>query len=95
MSLFAAYWRDGHDIEDPNTLVNLMRTEGFEGETLVEATKLPATKKSLRANTDRALSLGVFGAPSFVVNGALFWGQDRLDEALEASGITVDDEVSG
>jgi 2-hydroxychromene-2-carboxylate isomerase len=41
-----------------------------------------ANKAALRAQTEAAIALGLFGAPSFVVDGELFWGDDRLEEAL-------------
>ena len=42
----------------------------------------PAVKAQLRANTDEAVRLGIFGAPNFLVGGELFFGQDRLEDAL-------------
>jgi len=42
----------------------------------------PEVKAGLRANSDRANALGIFGAPSFVVGDELFWGNDRLENAL-------------
>ena len=39
-------------------------------------------KAQLRANTDEAVRLGIFGAPNFLVGGELFFGQDRLEDAL-------------
>ena len=41
--------------------------------------RLPAAQQAYDHNTDRAIALGVFGAPSYVLDGELFWGQDRLD----------------
>jgi 2-hydroxychromene-2-carboxylate isomerase len=52
------------------------------GEAVQRATS-PEVKAKLRANTDEARRLGLFGAPSFIVGGELFFGQDRLDDALE------------
>jgi 2-hydroxychromene-2-carboxylate isomerase len=42
----------------------------------------PEAKARLRENTERARALGLFGAPSFVVRDELFWGNDRLEDAL-------------
>jgi len=42
----------------------------------------PEVKEHLRAQTEQAQRLGIFGAPSFVVRDELFWGNDRLDDAL-------------
>ena len=43
-------------------------------------------KGKLRANTEEAQRLGIFGAPSFVAGSELFWGNDRLEQALRAAG---------
>jgi len=40
-------------------------------------------KERLRRQTDEATALGIFGAPTWVVDGELFWGTDRLDDALD------------
>jgi 2-hydroxychromene-2-carboxylate isomerase len=40
-------------------------------------------KSRLRRNTEAAMGLGIFGAPTFVIDGELFWGNDRLETALE------------
>ena len=50
---------------------------------LVEEAETPEGKGALRAQTERAQALGIFGAPSFVAGGELFWGGDRLDAAIE------------
>ena len=42
-----------------------------------------AIKGRLRAETEEAQRLGIFGAPSFIANGELFWGNDRLEQALD------------
>ena len=41
--------------------------------------KLDDAKEDLRRRTDRAIALGIFGAPAFVVGGEMFWGQDRIE----------------
>ena len=45
----------------------------------------PETRAALRAHVERAMALGIFGAPSFTVDGELFWGQDRMEQAIEAA----------
>ena len=49
---------------------------------LAQAPSTRRSRSALRANTDDAIALGIFGAPSFVVGDELFWGNDRLDDAL-------------
>lgn len=48
----------------------------------LEKAQSPDNKESLKRQTEEAATLGIFGAPSFVVNGELFWGNDRLEQAL-------------
>jgi len=45
----------------------------------LDESRAPAAQQGYEANTERAIALGVFGAPTYVVDGELFWGQDRLD----------------
>jgi 2-hydroxychromene-2-carboxylate isomerase len=47
----------------------------------------PENKAALRAQTERAQSLGIFGAPSFVVDGELYWGNDRLGDAIARAAL--------
>jgi 2-hydroxychromene-2-carboxylate isomerase len=51
---------------------------GLPGADLVARAGEPGVKEELRRRTDEAVARGVFGAPSFFVEGALYWGQDRL-----------------
>ena len=55
---------------------------GLDAQALLARAQTPQVKAQLRTNTDEAIALGVFGAPSFVVGSELFWGNDRLDDAL-------------
>jgi len=80
-----ALWQD---ISDPKVLSGILDDLGMDGEKLVAEANSDATKARLRANTADAQSLGVFGAPSFTVGTELFWGNDRLERALQhASGV--------
>lgn len=78
---FLANFAEDRDISDPAVLASLL--PGL-GEAVQRATS-PEVKARLRENTDEARRLGLFGAPSFIVGGELFFGQDRLDDALEWS----------
>jgi 2-hydroxychromene-2-carboxylate isomerase len=55
---------------------------GLAGEHLATKIEQPAIKASLKAATDQAIKLGIFGVPMWVLNGELFWGDDRLEDAL-------------
>lgn len=75
--IFRYIWRDGLDAASPEGFAALCRVMEFpEG---VEAVEAPTVKQALRDNTDRALSLEVFGVPTFVLEGELFWGEDATD----------------
>lgn len=73
-AVFRYIWRDGHDVASPEGFAALCDAVGFpEGGTAVEQ---PAVKDALRYHTDEAISLGVFGVPTLVHKGELFWGED-------------------
>jgi 2-hydroxychromene-2-carboxylate isomerase len=79
-ALFRAYWVEDRDLADPDVLRQIAATCGLDAETIARGLDPdPAVKNALIAATDEALAAGVCGAPSFVVRGHLFWGQDRLD----------------
>lgn len=77
-ALFAAYWVDGRDIAQDAVLADIIRKSNHDMNVVLETARSPAMREALRAQTDEAIALGVFGAPSFVVDGELYWGQDRL-----------------
>src|SRR5438128_3055126 len=63
------------------TVAAILDVLGRPGRALVEAAG-PEAKARLRAETERAIALGIFGAPTAVVGDELFWGNDRLEDAL-------------
>ena len=77
-ALMRALWVQDRHIADPATLAALLAETGLPAQRLDDA-KAPAAQRAYDANTDRAITLGVFGAPTYVVGDELFWGQDRLD----------------
>jgi 2-hydroxychromene-2-carboxylate isomerase len=66
---------------DPDTLRAAAGVAGLDPDAVVAATEDPAYKERLREETEAALALGVVGVPTVVVEGALYWGDDRLDDA--------------
>ncbi|TVQ38367.1 MAG: 2-hydroxychromene-2-carboxylate isomerase [Geminicoccaceae bacterium] len=82
-AVFHAAFAHGHDIAEVETLHDILDGMGLPTEGLIEEAEQPGTKKALRDATAEAQSLGIFGAPSFTVGHELFWGQDRLDDALD------------
>jgi 2-hydroxychromene-2-carboxylate isomerase len=73
---FHAYWAEDRNIGDDAVLRELV---GADGEAMLARTQDPAVKKALVDATEHAVKVGVFGAPTWVVDGKeLFWGQDRI-----------------
>jgi 2-hydroxychromene-2-carboxylate isomerase len=77
-AIYRAYWADDRDINDDTVLTELAVGVGLDGPALVAGTKQDAVKERLKVATDEAVKLGLFGAPCFMVDDLLFWGQDRL-----------------
>ena len=77
-ALMRAVWVEERHIADPATLAALLAENGLGAQRLDES-RAAAAQQAYDANTERAITLGVFGAPTYVVDGELFWGQDRLD----------------
>ncbi|MGB1208415.1 MAG: DsbA family protein, partial [Paracoccaceae bacterium] len=71
-------------IAEPAVLADCLYQAGAEHACL-EAAAGDAVKRKLRRTTEMAADMGIFGAPSFVVGDELFWGDDRLDAALECA----------
>ena len=77
-AVMEAYWARNRDIGDRDVLAAVTRETGLDAERLVARTEDAAVKDQLKANTDEAISRGVFGAPTFFVGDAMYWGNDRL-----------------
>jgi len=73
--IFEALWTTGADPSDPAALASLCRELNVDPDSLSTSD----VKDALRANTERAIGRGVFGVPTFEVDGALFWGADAID----------------
>jgi 2-hydroxychromene-2-carboxylate isomerase len=72
-------WCENKDITDQAFLKALIQKQPWNAGKLMEAVQDPAVAEEYAADTQTAITLGVFGAPSYVINGEVFWGQDRLD----------------
>ena len=76
---FQAMWVEVQDLGDPDIVAEVMADAGFDAQSLAARAVDPAIKAKLKANTDDAVARGVFGAPTFFVDGEMYFGQDRLD----------------
>jgi 2-hydroxychromene-2-carboxylate isomerase len=85
-ALLRAVWAEQRDIADPATLAVIAGEQGLAGEGLLAAAQEPAVIAAYDANTEIAITEGVFGVPTFAIGDELFWGQDRLDFVARALG---------
>jgi 2-hydroxychromene-2-carboxylate isomerase len=84
---YPAVWERQLDLADPKVLIDLTDSAGLPGKTLVERAASDATGEIYQQNRQHAQDAGVFGSPAYVLNGEVFWGQDRLellDDALKS-----------
>jgi 2-hydroxychromene-2-carboxylate isomerase len=78
-AFYRAYWVENADIGDRAVIARIVSSCGHDQDRVLAAIDTPAIKEDLRARTDEAIALGIFGVPSWVVDGAhLYWGQDRM-----------------
>ena len=80
---FDAYWKDNLDLSSEEDFSKLLEVLNLEKEIFFEKIKHPSIKDDLKKSTSDAFKKEVFGAPTFIVNNKIFWGQDRLEYALE------------
>ena len=82
-SVFRAEFAEGRRIDEPAVLSELLAALSVDPDPVFAATQTDAIKAKLRSQTEEALQLGIFGAPSFItMDGELFWGNDRLERAI-------------
>lgn len=77
-TVMGAVWADELNIDDAATLIELLRRCALPA-TLWEAAQNPEVQARYETCTQQAIDAGIFGAPSYVIDGEVFWGQDRLD----------------
>ena len=80
---FDAYWSSNYDLRSETVINKLLEKLEVNKENFYEQIKKQQTKDLLKKITQQAFDKKIFGAPTFVVNNKLFWGQDRLDYALD------------
>jgi 2-hydroxychromene-2-carboxylate isomerase len=82
-SVYEANFVQDKDISHPSVVTSILEQLRLPAAKILEAAQSPESKAKLRAQTEQARSLGIFGAPSFLAAGELFWGNDRLETALD------------
>jgi 2-hydroxychromene-2-carboxylate isomerase len=79
-AVFRAHWGEGRDMSTPERVAAEAAVLGIGRAAILAGIEDEATKMRLRAHVDASLARGVFGAPTFIVDGEMFWGADRLDQ---------------
>ncbi|MCW9001890.1 MAG: 2-hydroxychromene-2-carboxylate isomerase [Rhodospirillales bacterium] len=88
-AILRAVWVEERNIADRDTLKAIADENGFDGGALLAEADGDAIRGIYDQNSEEAMNAGVFGAPTYVLDGELFWGQDRLeflDRALANRG---------
>jgi|TARA_B100000965_G_scaffold233570_1_gene195616 2-hydroxychromene-2-carboxylate isomerase len=84
-SIFNAIWQDGLNMNDENVIQKVLKNLNINPKTFHLRSASSSIKDSLRKKTNEAYEKGIFGAPSFVSNNKIFWGQDRLEFVIMES----------
>ena len=84
-AFFNAYWKDNIDFNNIDNFQILLKKINLDSAKFFEDIEKIEIKEKLKEVTNLAFKKEVFGAPTFIVNGKLFWGQDRLEYAIEES----------
>jgi 2-hydroxychromene-2-carboxylate isomerase len=83
IAVYRAQFADGRRIDESATLEAILTDLNVDAKAALAAAQSDGNKLRLRAQTEEAQRLGVFGAPTFITaGGELFWGNDRLEQAL-------------
>jgi 2-hydroxychromene-2-carboxylate isomerase len=83
-AVYRANFADGLDISSRDTVDRCLSAAGQPNSSqIIEEAQSQSSKDLLRSQSESAQRAGIFGAPSFLVDGELFWGNDRLEEALD------------
>jgi len=84
-SIFNTIWQDGLNMNDQVIVEKVLKNLNVNPKTFILRSTSSSIKDSLRKKTNDAFEKGIFGAPTFVVNNKIFWGQDRIEFALAES----------
>ena len=82
-SIFNAIWQDGLNMNDENIIIKVLKNLNVNPKTFALRSTSSSIKESLKKRTSEAYEKGIFGAPTFVSNNKIFWGQDRIEFAIK------------
>jgi len=82
---FDAYWKDNVDLSIQENFIEIVNTLEVDQTNFLEGISNEKIKEKLRKLTTEAFNKEIFGAPTFICNNKIFWGQDRLEYAIDHS----------
>ena len=82
-NFFDAYWKDDIDLSNEENVTKILKKCEIDENIFYKDIKQQKIKDELKLLTNHAFDIDIFGAPTFLVNQKIFWGQDRLDYALD------------
>ena len=80
---FNAYWRDNVDLSIQENFINILNTLKIDQASFLDGISNQKIKEKLKELTSEAFNKEIFGAPTFIYNNKIFWGQDRLEYAID------------
>jgi 2-hydroxychromene-2-carboxylate isomerase len=81
-AVFTANFAEDRDIGDRAVVAAILAELGLDAESVFASAETPENKDCLKRQTDHAAEIGLFGAPTLIAEGEVFWGNDRLEDAL-------------
>jgi 2-hydroxychromene-2-carboxylate isomerase len=97
VALFEAAWGSGSGVEQAAGIREALRGRDVDVDQLLHAAATQPVKDALRASTERAIGEGVFGVPTCLIDGELYWGEDTLDDMvleIESGGPKPDERLA-
>ncbi|MFZ0402697.1 MAG: 2-hydroxychromene-2-carboxylate isomerase [Pseudolabrys sp.] len=83
-AIYRAEFGEGRNVEELGTIADVLRSLGLDTRVVLDRAQSSEIKSQLRANTEEAQRLDIFGSPTLIAaDGELFWGNDRLEAALD------------
>jgi 2-hydroxychromene-2-carboxylate isomerase len=83
-SAFKAVFEAERECANEHVLGEILSANGHDAQAILAAARAPETETTYKSNITEALAAGVFGSPTYVLDGELFWGQDRLELLQDA-----------
>ena len=82
-SIFDSIWQDGLNMNDENIIQKVLKNLSINPKTFALRSSSSSIKDALKKKTSDAYEMGIFGAPTFISNNKIFWGQDRIEFVLK------------